>query len=349
VLKKYLITKVRSINGLIAKLVWLQLRPLRANATIVCYHRILPENRAEKPSKHIPSLSITPQTFEQHLNFYKRYHTVISLSQLHDALINHTELPKDALVITFDDGYSDFQTTALPLLRKFNLHATLFVCSDFIADTKRAIWWDIVADTINLSIDISFRFNNTSYYYNPAKDNAMIFYEQLRSLFIKATKKQQDELMAILLALTNKNIAQEQLMLSWHDIKSLSQDPLVEIGGHTESHPALSKISACSAEKEISVNKDKLDNCLSTNIKHFAYPFGTINEVSPRDHFLVQQCGYRCAVTLSKGHIQNSQDSIFSLPRFHIPGNHFSVNHLRGMTSGLEMLMASCIGNKNND
>ena len=43
---------------------------------------------------------------------------------------NGTELPDKPIVITFDDGYVDNYTYALPILKEYNMKATLFMISD---------------------------------------------------------------------------------------------------------------------------------------------------------------------------------------------------------------------------
>lgn len=58
-------------------------------------------------------------------------HTVISLHELTERL--RTEIPlKGEVVITFDDGYKDNLTEALPVLRQFNFPATIFVTTGLI-------------------------------------------------------------------------------------------------------------------------------------------------------------------------------------------------------------------------
>lgn len=71
-------------------------------------------------------IDISPARFEQQLEWLARSGKVVSL----EATLDHAR--KDAIAITFDDGYRDNLTVALPLLEKFNLPMTLFVVAGFV-------------------------------------------------------------------------------------------------------------------------------------------------------------------------------------------------------------------------
>jgi peptidoglycan/xylan/chitin deacetylase (PgdA/CDA1 family) len=78
-------------------------------------------------------LSVSPTAFAAQLALLHAggAHT-ISLSRLLSALEGRDILPAHPVVLTFDDGYRDFATTALPLLDAEGMTATAFVVGDFI-------------------------------------------------------------------------------------------------------------------------------------------------------------------------------------------------------------------------
>ena len=71
-------------------------------------------------------IDISAERFEQQLKWLARTGKVVSL----EATLNHTR--RDAIAITFDDGYRDNLTVALPMLEKFGLPMTLFVVAGFV-------------------------------------------------------------------------------------------------------------------------------------------------------------------------------------------------------------------------
>jgi peptidoglycan/xylan/chitin deacetylase (PgdA/CDA1 family) len=60
--------------------------------------------------------------------------------------------PRKYAVITFDDGFADFQTRAFPILREYGFSATVFLPTGFISDTvsnlkgKKCLRWSDVCD-----------------------------------------------------------------------------------------------------------------------------------------------------------------------------------------------------------
>lgn len=71
-------------------------------------------------------IDISPERFEQQLRWISRWRRVVRL----DETLDSTE--KGTIAITFDDGFQDNLTVALPLLEKFQLPMTLFVTAGFV-------------------------------------------------------------------------------------------------------------------------------------------------------------------------------------------------------------------------
>jgi len=89
----------------------------------VVYHTI------SAPEVRLPAdIDISPQRFEEHLRWLaKRRERVVTLRE---TLFEPKH--KNLIAITFDDGYRDNLTVALPLLEKYDLPMTLFMAADFI-------------------------------------------------------------------------------------------------------------------------------------------------------------------------------------------------------------------------
>ena len=79
------------------------------------------------------NLSVTPVEFDKQMHYLSdnQYNTITMLD-LVNALKNTTPLPKKSIILTFDDGYTDFYTNAFPILKKYNLKAENYVISGFI-------------------------------------------------------------------------------------------------------------------------------------------------------------------------------------------------------------------------
>ena len=70
----------------------------------------------------------------------------------------------------------------------------------------------------------------------------------------------------------------ERYFMDASEIQAIDKDPLIEIGGHTISHPLLRNLTDEEAYREIVQNKKDLENLLDHSVEIFAYPFGNYDE-----------------------------------------------------------------------
>jgi hypothetical protein len=75
--------------------------------------------------------AVGPKAFEDHLHYLAgRGHTVVTLATLVDWKRGKARLARKAVALTFDDGYQDFLTAALPILERHNTPVALFALGD---------------------------------------------------------------------------------------------------------------------------------------------------------------------------------------------------------------------------
>ena len=89
------------------------------------------------------SLAIDPTDFDWQMKYLvdHGYHT-ISPDELYDFMEGTGTLPDRPVLITFDDGYVDNYTNAYPILKKYNLKATIFIVTGFVSSRKGYLTWD---------------------------------------------------------------------------------------------------------------------------------------------------------------------------------------------------------------
>ena len=94
---------------------------------ILTYHSISP---GRSP------LKISPALFSEQMEWLKGNARAVSLAELLEALQQHKPLPERAVVLTFDDGFRDFDSQAAPVLRRFGFPATVFLPTAFCGRTN---------------------------------------------------------------------------------------------------------------------------------------------------------------------------------------------------------------------
>jgi len=101
---------------------------------ILCYHNLGPESKGR--------LLLAASKFEEQMRYLKaNNYRVISLREVVEWAQRGRQLPKRAVVLTFDDGYRSFKQYARPILRELGFTATLFVYTDYVGAGRNALSW----------------------------------------------------------------------------------------------------------------------------------------------------------------------------------------------------------------
>jgi len=110
-------------------------------APIIMYHSVNP-----KQNPAINRLIVSPEAFELQMRFLKeRKYNILPLSKLAELIKEKKMIPPRTIAITLDDGYKDNYTYAFPILKKYNIPATIFVIINEVGrqEGDRLSWDDI--------------------------------------------------------------------------------------------------------------------------------------------------------------------------------------------------------------
>lgn len=99
---------------------------------ILCYHAV-------NPDWH-DWLSIAPMDFERHAAWLSSRHTMHADALL-DARARGASLRRP-LAITFDDGFADLYTHALPIIQRFRLPVTIYLVAATLVEGQTVDWVD---------------------------------------------------------------------------------------------------------------------------------------------------------------------------------------------------------------
>jgi peptidoglycan/xylan/chitin deacetylase (PgdA/CDA1 family) len=105
--------------------------PSSINVPILTYHYI--RVNPDRNDRLGFALSVTPSDFAAQMDWLAQsgYHP-ITTEDLYLYLAGARGLPSKPVILTFDDGYADFYTTALPILRSHDFRAVAYVVSGFV-------------------------------------------------------------------------------------------------------------------------------------------------------------------------------------------------------------------------
>ena len=102
-------------------------------------------------------------------------------------------------------------------------------------------------------------------------------------------------------------------------IKAISKHPLCTIGGHTVSHTVLNQLSEEEFRQEVSKGIEKLQAAIGKPIHHFAYPYGSPNEIGEREYHLIREFGFKTVFSSYGGCITSENKyQITHLPRVYL-------------------------------
>jgi len=297
-------------------------------AIILCYHRIA--DLPQSPRR----LWVSPQRFAEQLEVLTRNFVPLSLAELAERL-QEGKVPDKAVVITFDDGYADNFWSALPLLERFGVPATVFVTTGLVG-TEREFYWDelerlILGETVKgrngetekgrsgnligqeLRLEIRGRVRQWKLTNDEERLKA---YHEIHDLLTPLLPEQREAVLQQLRLWfgVSENGRPDYRLMTVEELVAISRDGLVDIGAHTVNHPDLTAIPPEQQRWEIETSKRQLEEWLGRPVRWFAYPYGSGNFVTRQ---LVKEAGFEVACSMSLGFVTNRSDPLW-LPRIFV-------------------------------
>lgn len=281
--------------------------------SILMYHRIA---RADFDPWN---LAVTPDEFERQLVAMRRK-TVLPLQEFARLQLANS-LPRDALAITFDDGYACNALVAAPMLQSFGYPATFFVLSQAI-ERPEEFWWDQLEFifhspqfTFQAAAGLLAKYSNKQQISQsnndilPPPTDFRTLWDILRRLPANTRRQYLDDLrdqlgIGMMTRPTHRPMTESELL-------TLASNPLFEIGGHTVTHPSLPSLVPSEQADEIVFGSRYLQKLIGQPVLSFAYPFGEWQQVTSD---ILGRAGYECAVTGMHRRVKPS-DKKFALPR----------------------------------
>lgn len=223
--------------------------------------------------------------FERQCAHIRTHYTPVSLDEVAAWLDREIDLPPNALAVTVDDGYRNFGRNAWPVLSAYGIPATVYLVSGF-CDRRLWLWTDQV-----------FWLHRAAGVRSGARE------------LIERYKKLPDtERRAELTALQNQfglslpeDPPDTEAALDWNEVRELAAGGVV-FGGHTDTHPILSRLPDEAAQRaEIVCCRDRISAELGSSVRHFCYPNGKAADFSETTARLLAEAGFVTSTVTAVG------------------------------------------------
>jgi peptidoglycan/xylan/chitin deacetylase (PgdA/CDA1 family) len=301
----------------------------RNDCVVLMYHRVIDQDNLTGPRARFvhPGAYVTKRTFEMQMAYVARHFSVIDVLALVSAAENGGKLPNNACVITFDDGWRDNHTCAFPILKRYNLPATIFLVSDYVG-TNRRFWQETLSLMLSECL-ASPRATESLASTCPAVEwhgistvlanrrvawakRIQVCLEAIQALAPTERSTIMKELEAAL-ALHDIPVDQsERVVLNWDEVAEMGMSR-INFGSHTRNHPILTEVSVAEAIEEVAALKPVIEAHLSTDWFAFSYPNGQFDADIKRN----VMAHYKCAFSADPGFVKPGDD-VFSLKRMGI-------------------------------
>ena len=297
--------RLAKLTGQVERAIW------KRSPVVLMYHRVAPTE------DDLWGICVEPDRFAEQIAALKRVRQVVTLDEILAWRSGARGADRPLAAVTFDDGYHDAFSTALPILERLDCAATVYVATGLVG-TDKAFWWDelvrLVMAAPPASPPLQLLVGHAPLTWAVADDRGgrqrvcRQVRRRLRDLEPAHIDAQMDAI--CVWSGGRRGARAEDRAMSGEEVRKLSQS-LVTIGGHTVRHPSLPSLSPAAQSAEIAESRRACEAWTGRPIEHFAYPFGHYDRASLRG---VREAGFRSACATTPGVVRPWTDPL-RLPR----------------------------------
>lgn len=279
----------------------------RQTVVLVYHHLRSDEDRTPTLSPLAGGTSVS--VFERHIRMFRRWYEPSTLDEV-EQVVRGDKGRKDAMLVTFDDGYRDNRTLGGPCLQRYGLGGVIFIATGFV-ERPRRYWWVWLDDILHAISPTDWRTALDSLP-GPAavrqalrqtEVNGLESRRQVRAtmsrLLHELAAEEQTRVLEHLDAFAGSRQRTCLPVLSWEEMRSMRGQGF-DFGGHTHTHPRLPRLPAEAIRQGLRESQAVFAQQLGQPAGSFAYPFGEYSEAVVQ---AVAETGFRLAFTTRPGAI----------------------------------------------
>ncbi len=243
------------------------------------------------------------------------------------------------VAFTFDDGYRDNVTNALPVFAAHDAPLCIYTVTG-VLDRTIDYWWGALArlvethDTLDLQpLGLPGTVSTASW---TDKQAAYLRIEQWVHEDLERRSSAVSAWCTTHHGLDARRLLDEDA-LGWDDLRALASQPLVTIGAHSQTHRRLARLHDPELQQELLGGRERLERELGRPIRHLAYPYGGPAACGDREFRVAAEAGYATAVTTRRGNVFAEHAShLTALPRRRVTEGQPNARTVRRALSGAE-------------
>jgi peptidoglycan/xylan/chitin deacetylase (PgdA/CDA1 family) len=236
---------------------------------ILTYHRVDEFNHRPWLDPHL--ISATPRQFEDQMKLIaSRYHPV-SVEDLIEAARGGSPLPKDAVLVTVDDGYLDFEEVVFPLCSRFGIQPVLFMPTAYVG--TGTFWWDKVYQITHLSGQNKLETPIGRFSIATEKEKVKVKDQLIQTLKHMPDNRMMEWVDSIHTDLVQLPKEQQHNTLTWDSLARLVRAG-VTVACHTHTHCIMTQITIEEARQQACMSQDLIRQKTGRAQPIFAFPDG---------------------------------------------------------------------------
>lgn len=273
--------------------------PGPSSVTILTYHHVADWDPVYPYDPGVADA--TPAQFRRQMELLARYCTPIGIDELIRAF-EGAPLPKNPVMVTFDDAYRSCHDVALPILRAVGMRATFFVPTSYVAE-RLLYWWERIAlvlsqtrvTTAKIAYPLDFELS-------PKQPRA---HKRLADVIKNTPKLDVERYLAELHRAFEVEWSREleirhadDVVMTWDHVRALARAGM-DVESHTRRHRVLQTLDDAALHDELAGSRADLETQLGRAVRAIAYPVG--RRVAPEIRAAVMAAGYQIGLSNASG------------------------------------------------
>ncbi len=238
----------------------------------------------------------TPSQFDAQMAVLAKYFKPLGT----DDLIRFRQgepVPSNGIVVSFDDGYRNVYTTALPILAKHGIKAMFFIAPWFL-DERRIFWWDRIAYTLKTSTRARVKIEYPRAIELPlgaglerSLKEALHLVKEEKGLDLDRFLDGLADAAGVAWDRDKERALADEMLLTWDQVRAIKAAGH-DVESHTHTHRVLQTLTVDEARAELEGSRRELEARLSSPVRAVSYPCGYAIDRAPDISAEVERAGY---------------------------------------------------------